>query len=53
MPPKFGMSCTVPLLKGDSICGRSVNGEDFLGISIIPVISKVLEHCIIKRFSAF
>ena len=47
------MSFTVPLLKGDSICGRSVNVEDFRGISISPAISKVLEHCIIERFSDF
>ena len=53
IPPKFGMSFTVPLLKGDSICGRSINVEDFRGISISPVISKVLEHCIIERFSDF
>ena len=32
IPPKFGMSFTVPLLKGDSICGRSINVEDFRGI---------------------
>ena len=53
IPPKYGMSFTVPLLKGDSICGRSVNVEDFRGISISPVISKVLEHCIIERLSDF
>ena len=47
------MSFTVPLLKGDSICGRSINVVDFRGISISPVISKVLEHCIIERFSDF
>ena len=46
------MSFTVPLIKGDSICGR-VNVEDFRGISISPVISTVLEHCIIERFSEF
>ena len=34
IPPKFGMSFTVPLLKGDSICGRSVNIEDFRGIQL-------------------
>ena len=32
IPSKFGMSFTVSLLKGDSICGRSVNVEDFRGI---------------------
>ena len=47
------MSFTVPLLKDDSIYGRSVNVEDFRGISISPFISKVLEHCIIERFSEF
>ena len=51
IPPNFGMIFTVPLLKGDSTWGHSVNVEDFRGISIRPVISKVLEHCIIERFS--
>ena len=41
------------MLKGDIICGRSVNVEDIRGISISPVISKVFEHCIIERFSDF
>ena len=47
------MSFTVPLLKGDSICGHSVNVEDFRGISISSIISKVFEHCIIEWFSEF
>ena len=53
IPQKLGMSFTVPLLKGDSICGRSVNAEDFRGMSISPVISTVLKHCIIERFQIF
>ena len=53
IPPKFEMSCTVPLLKGDSICGRSVNFEDFRGIPISQIISKVLGHCIIELLSEF
>ena len=50
------MSFTIPLLKGDSICGRSLNVEDFHGISVSLVISKpskVLGHCIIEQFSEF
>ena len=53
IPPRFGMSFTVTLLKSDSICGRAVNVEDIRGISINPVISKILEHCIIELFSKF
>ena len=51
VPARFGQSYTVPLLKtGSSAYGKSVIVNDFRGISIIPVISKVFEHCILDRY---
>ena len=43
---------TVPLLKtGSSAYSKSVTVNDFRGISISPVISKILEQCILDRYS--
>jgi len=52
VPASFGQSYTVPLLKNASNAyGKSVTVNDFRGISISPVISKVLEHCILDRYN--
>ena len=49
-PQSFGESYTVPILKGGiSSHGKSVTVDDFRGITISPVLSKVLEHCILAR----
>ena len=32
---------------------KSITVDDFRGISISPVISKVFEHCILDRYSKF
>jgi len=54
VPPNFGQSYTVPILKGScNPYGKSVTVEDFRGISISPVMSKVLEHCILDRYGSF
>ena len=43
----YGRSHTIPLLKNScSAYGKPVSVDDFRGISISPVLSKVLEHCI-------
>ena len=34
-------------------CNHGVIVEDFRGISISPVISKILEHCILDRYKNF
>ena len=50
VPHSFGESYTVPILKGGiSSHGKSVTVDDFRGITISPVLSKVLEHCILAR----
>jgi len=50
VPHSFGESYTVPILKGGiSSHGKSVTVDDYRGITISPVLSKVLEHCILAR----
>jgi len=52
VPVSFGQSYTVPLLKtGSSAYGKSVTVNDFRGISISPVISKIFEHSILDHYS--
>ena len=54
IPRSFGLSYTVPVLKNsNSIYCKSVTVDDFRGISISPVLSKVFEHCILDRFGDF
>ena len=53
VPEKFGLSYTVPLLKGNIGMSKSLTVTDFRGISISPVISKIFENCILQRFKEF
>ena len=50
----FGQSYTMRMLKsGCNVYGKTITVDDFCGVSISPVISKVLEHCILDRYGAF
>ena len=54
VPTNFAKSYTVPILKGHfSAFSKSVNANDFRGIAISPVISKVFEHCSVDRYCMF
>jgi len=53
VPANFGLSYTIPLPKGDKTCNRSLTVDDFRGISISPVLSKVFEYCVLNRFSSY
>jgi len=54
VPCKFGQSYTVPIPKSScNLYSKSITVDDFRGISISPVISKVFEHCILDRYSKF
>jgi len=47
VPLSFGKSYTVPILKDkNAVHCKSLTVDDFCGISISPVISKIFEHCI-------
>ena len=48
----YGESYTVPLLKNScSIYSKTLTVDDFRGVSISPVLSKVFEHCILDKYS--
>jgi len=49
LPSSFGTSYTVPVPK--QAISLSVN--DFRGISISPVISKIFEHAVLVRFADY
>jgi hypothetical protein len=52
VPYGLGINYIVPLPK-DKICGKSVNVDNFRGITITCVISKLFEHCLLDRFSHY
>jgi len=54
VPCGFGLSYTVPLPK-NSYAGvsKSVAVDDFRGICISPVLSKVFEKCVLDRYQRF
>jgi len=56
IPASFGQSYAVPLpILTYSSHQKSLTMDDFEGVSISPVIFKVLEHCIglLERFGDF
>lgn len=54
VPRGFGLSYTVPLPKGNyTSISKSLTVDDFRGISISPVLSKVFEKCILDRYQRF
>ena len=54
VPDKFGLSYTIPLLKGNSgSMSKSLTASDFRGISISPALSKVFENCILQKYKQF
>ncbi len=54
VPPSFCYSYTVPLVKSNyHAFSKSLRVQDFRGISISSVLSKIFEHCILNRFADF
>ena len=53
VPTHFNNSYTVPIPKVKVPRSKALTVEDFRGIAISPIISKVFEHCVIDRFSNF
>jgi len=53
VPASFGQSYTVPIPKGNNGYCKSLKVDDFRGISISCVMSKILEHCILDRYHSF
>jgi hypothetical protein len=52
VPEQFGRSFTVPLCKVKN-ASKHLTVDDFRGISISPVLSKVFEHCVVARYGNF
>ena len=52
VPNDFGRSILIPIPKNESVSAKAYV-EDYRGISIAPVISKVFEHCLLKLFSKY
>jgi hypothetical protein len=54
VPNGFGLSYTVPLPKcSHDTVSKALKADDFRGISISAVISKVFEKCILDRYARF
>jgi len=49
----FGYSYTVPICKLQDSRVKAVTADDFRGIAISPVISKVFEHCVLDKLCHF
>ena len=52
VPNEFGRSYTVPLPKC-IVINKVLSTDDFRGISISPVVSKIFENCILNRYGSF
>ena len=52
VPDSFGLSYTVPLPKCNSVT-KAMSTDDYRGISISPVASKIFENCILNRYREF
>jgi len=52
VPTSFGITYTVPIPKCDGRT-RSLSFDDFRGISISPIISKLFEKVLFRRFSDY
>lgn len=53
VPDKFAHSYTVPLSKVHDTRTKAMTTDDFRGIAISSVLSKIFEYCIADRFSDF
>jgi len=54
VPASFGMSYTVHVPKNNaSRYSKSLTVDDFRGISISPVLSKIFEHCILDCYCKY
>jgi len=53
VPDGFRHNYIVPVPKPKELHSKSLECNDFRGIAISPIISKVFEHCLLDRFSYF
>ena len=53
VPRSFTLSYTVPVPKVHDCRSKAMKCEDFRGIAISSVMSKIFEHCILDRYNDF
>jgi len=53
IPEGFGYNYIVPIPKPKECYSKPLTCDDFRGIAISRVISKVFEHCVLDRFGSF
>jgi len=53
VPDGFRYSYIVPIPKPKECYSKSLTCDDFRAIAISPILSKVFEHCIFKRYEKF
>jgi len=53
VPSSFGRSYTIPIAKVKDCRTKAMTTDDFRGIAISCVLSKVFEHCVFDRFKDY
>ena len=53
IPTAFGYSYIVPIPKGTVGINKPLNCDDFRGIAISPIISKIFEYCFLNKLDIF
>jgi hypothetical protein len=53
VPASFGLSYTIPIPKVTDCRPKAMSGDDFRGIAISCILSKVFEMCIFGRFNDY
>jgi hypothetical protein len=53
VPDSFGLCYTVPIPKVKDTRTRALKVDDFRGIGISSILSKIFEHCTVDRFQSF
>ena len=53
VPLGIKKSYIVPIPKPKDCRSKAMTYDDFRGITISPVISKIFEHCVVKGFQVF
>jgi hypothetical protein len=51
VPDSFGVGVMIPLLKNSD--GDNTSSENYRGITLSPVLSKIFEHVLVSQFSNF
>ena len=52
VPDAFGQTITVPIPKEAKAKGNT-SSEDYRGITVSPIVSKIFEYCLLNRFKKY